>query len=494
MVTTEPTPSLQASAAHLEQIALARNSLGYYIKLVHNWRVRRHQRPWLTAIDQLLQGDLQDAEGRPSHKLMVLSWRGSGKSATAIDTCGYLIGRLFRSGLPNPHIGYISYSDNVARERGGRAVRDLIDTNKLYGSLLFPGVTVDPERKSLEGWAISSAKGDPNPTIRACGMNSSVAGHRFDHLLVLDDAFDPEAWASVAEKDSIWHTYLNVVKPTIVLGYTPILLLGTRYAQDDLPGRILETETGWTVIRTPARLEDGASAWPYESTAEDGNPHGFTPSELDLLAHDDAYSFLTQYQCLPPQAQGHIFRFGSINEGPLPKHDDIGAIYQSWDTAFTAKSRSSFNAMIEAILLKNRRALCITRVFCERMEHHYLQPTVDREKARAYEEYGMVPKVIVENKASGQTVQGARRINITNKDLESRAHNVSSPLHNGDVWLKEGFHAWKQPYIDELQAFPFGQYNDRVAATVLLLEEVFKKKTIQWPLPELVVNYGGFNR
>lgn len=66
---------------------------------------------------------------------------------------------------------------------------------------------------------------------------------------------------------------------------------------------------------------------------------------------------------------------------------------------------------------------------------------------------------------------------------ENRARPFSSYAANGHVWLMQG--AWHTPYLDELEAFPFGEHEDRVDASSGAFE-----KLMDLPTGDIQIEFG----
>src|SRR2546422_268897 len=83
-------------------LEVSRVDLPTYMEFVHGWEVRAHQRPWVTALDALLVApvcwETHEWENcfvcRVHHtrRLLIVAFRGSGKSRTLIEFAAWAIG------------------------------------------------------------------------------------------------------------------------------------------------------------------------------------------------------------------------------------------------------------------------------------------------------------------------------------------------------------------------------------------------------------------
>ena len=486
----------------VDRIIAAQRSFAAYAEFVHGWRPRPHQVEWFRALQALVDGKLTLPDGRASHKLAITAFPGSGKTDTIIEFIGYFIGRMVTAGK-RPQIGLISYADSTATGRSD-AVRDLVESRQEY-RMVF-NVRPDKGKKwAAEEWSVWHAeRGVKDPTVRAAGLQGSILSYRFPSLIIIDDPHRIEAagtevlLAGAAEKAMVWRNYNMAVKTRGVAGVTPIVLISTRLAADDLFGRLMEVEDDWFVIHTPARGEDGESAWPPDA-APNGTPCGISTVELGLLEERDPISFTTQYMALPPQAGAAIFSVWT--PWAWPQAEEVVGVFQAWDTATTKSTYSDYSAMVEGALLRDGRVF-IARVVAKQMATIALMETIKAEFARAQEFWGKRPLILVEARGSGIPVVDmlrastelpimARDIPLGRTDLITRATAVSEKFISGRVvgpW--EEWAPWLDGYRTEMRAFPRGRHDDMVAATVLLLEHIYSG--YGGPLPTYTVSYGRY--
>src|SRR3990167_6665303 len=185
----------------ITQAALSIHSFDAYIRFVHGWEPREHQRPWIAALSALGYGVIRHSkrsEGCPlckgvvgcspehrTNKLIILAWPSSGKSSVLIEFVCWMIGRSILAGQ-TPHVGYVCYGDDPAMGRSV-AIRDTISGNPRY-ALLFPTRPDKNKGWGQKEWFLQRPdQSDPHPTLRAAGFGGGILSYRFSLLGIIDD-------------------------------------------------------------------------------------------------------------------------------------------------------------------------------------------------------------------------------------------------------------------------------------------------------------------
>jgi hypothetical protein len=95
----------------------------------------------------------------------------------------------------------------------------------------------------------------------AAGVGTAVTG-RGAHIALIDDPFkDREEADSERRRDLVWDWYRSTLFTRLMPGGA-IVLIQTRWHEDDLAGRLLAAETDWEVLDLPAIDADGKALWP----------------------------------------------------------------------------------------------------------------------------------------------------------------------------------------------------------------------------------------
>lgn len=157
------------------------------------------------------------------------------------------------SATPSDTCAYLSYADRQAWGKS-KIARDMAEE---------VGVELDPYTWSGAEWRTTDGGG-----LLAAGVDGRVTGQRITGLCVFDDPFKSRQDAnSEANREAVWSFYTTVVRTR--LENASVLVVQTRWHQDDLIGRLAEKD-GWEVINLPALAEvndtlgrePGEALWP----------------------------------------------------------------------------------------------------------------------------------------------------------------------------------------------------------------------------------------
>ena len=174
---------------------------------------------------------------------------------------------------PTARVMLASYGAELADDHG-RWVRDQLRT---YGDTL--GIRLDPGSHAANRFDLEAPRGS---SIRGgmvtAGVGGSLTGKGFS-LGIIDDPFKGSDDAnSPAQRQRVWDWYQSVFYTRRAPGAS-IVLINTRWHDDDLSGRILQNEPeNWTLIDLPAiafRDDDplgrtpGQALWPEQYDAQE---------------------------------------------------------------------------------------------------------------------------------------------------------------------------------------------------------------------------------
>lgn len=206
----------------------------------------------------LLISKLEDVARGAIKRLMVFMPPGSAKS-TYVSLL-FAAWWLARNG--DKHILASSYSADLA-ERWSRKVRALIEE---HGAAL--GVELSKDMQSVSHWALGSGG-----EYRAAGVGGSITGFRAWLGIIDDSVKNREEADSETMRERTWEWFVADYETRLVPD-APLVVIGTRWHDDDHYGRILRraAEIGehWDVVKLPAFAGDddplgrkrGEPLWP----------------------------------------------------------------------------------------------------------------------------------------------------------------------------------------------------------------------------------------
>lgn len=157
---------------------------------------------------------------------------------------------------PERSIIAASYNSELAGDFG-REVRNIIASPEHLA--LFPGSGLAQDSQAANRWHTQAGG-----SYVAAGVGTAVTGRGADLLLIDDPHKDRAEADSEVSRDHVWNWYTS----TAYTRLTPngcVVLIQTRWHEDDLAGRLLEAQKHggdqWEVINLPAII-DGKALWP----------------------------------------------------------------------------------------------------------------------------------------------------------------------------------------------------------------------------------------
>lgn len=191
-----------------------------------------------------------------------------------------------------------SYSADLAAEFG-RQARNLVDSRE-YKNIFDTTLAEDSQSKST--WS-TNGRGKYN----ALGVGGAATGKGADILIVDDPIKNRKDADSFLIRENIFKWYQSTAR-TRLSPTGAIILVVTRWHDDDLPGRLLLEENGiqWEVISFPAISEEeeqyrqkGEALWPTRFNLEN-----LLQTKIDV----GTYEWSSLYQQNPLNAESQEFK------------------------------------------------------------------------------------------------------------------------------------------------------------------------------------------
>ena len=429
-------------------LMLARNDLACYCLAM--WRGFE-----LAAHHQLIIDKLESVERGEILKLAI--WAPPRHGKTLLADILYPLWFLGRN--PQKSIITITYgqqlSDDIGR-RVGNMMRDPIHR------AIFPECRLADNAASMRRFSTTLGG-----HYYAVGRGGPITG-RGAHLLLIDDPVKDAAEArSEVFRRGLHEWYSSVARTRLQPGGA-IVLISTRWNEDDLPGRLLREAAGedLQVLRLPAIAECDDS---FRRAGEALWPAKFPLETLQQIRRDvgDA-TWASLYQQRPSAASGTIFRrewFHYYGEPPRFKR-----IVQSWDCAYKTGAENDYSVCTTWGVAENG---CYYLVHYWRGKVEF--PELKRRMCWLASEYHP-NQILVEDQSSGQSAIQELRSETAlpivavkvDRDKISRARAVTPLIEAGKVFLRESA-PYLPDYLDELAAFPTGVHDDAVDSTTQAL-------------------------
>ena len=459
---------------YLRAIETARTDFFSFVKfiapsLVQNFKVGKH----IGVISRKLQKIIDSPDPQ---RLMVFLPPRSSKSLL----CSQLFPSWYIGNYPSHEIMSISHSDQLASDFG-RTVRDILKM-PLYQEI-FPGVNLREDVRAAGKW-----KTKQHGIYYAAGVRSQIAG-RGAHIALIDDAMSEEDAFSEAGRRYIKEWYPSGLR-TRLMPNGSIIIINTRYHEDDLCGWLLSNETEdtipWDVISIPAWLDE-------ESAALLDLPEGtsyfpeWKPDKLlrldeaEIRANNGAKYWQALYMQNPTPDEGSTIKANWFKNWELEDPPECELIIQTYDTAFSTRSTADYSVIqtwgiFEWLTtdLAGRETLSPNLILLGNLRERLEYPELRRTAQDLYDSYS--PDIcIIEKKASGQSlIQDMRRAGLPvldylpDRDKVSRVHAITPILESGRVWMPRG-RDWSEDLFAEAIQFPYGRHDDQVDAMAMAI-------------------------
>lgn len=192
---------------------------------------------------------LQAVERGDIDRLMIAMPPRHGKSQLA----SRLFPAWFLGRNPRKQIIAASYNSDVSSDFG-RDVRNMVGSEE-FGEI-FPKVSLAVDSK-----AANRMNTNQGGTYIAAGVGTAITG-RGAHVALIDDPFKDRAEAdSERQRDSVWAWYQSTLYTRLMPGGA-IVVINTRWHDDDLSGRLLNGNDKWELLELPAINAAGEALWP----------------------------------------------------------------------------------------------------------------------------------------------------------------------------------------------------------------------------------------
>lgn len=392
---------------------------------------------------------------------MVLMPPGSAKSTYAsVLFPSFLLAR------PNRSIIGASNSATLAEQFSRRVQNEAKENASTLG---YSPLTI-----SAELWHT-----DNGGQYRAAGVGGTVTGFRADYAILDDPIRGREDAESETIREKTWNWYRADLTTRLKPGGS-IVLIQTRWHQDDLAGRLLEVEgdkaTGgrWRVVSIPAQAvandplgrEPGEWLWSDDEYGY-GDLLRLTKADFERAGAMRDWSAL--YQQTPTALEGSIFKvaqIATVEMAPAGKN-----IVRGWDLAATEQTGTRDPDWTVGVkFLRNDEGrfivLDVVRfrggpdeveaaiVNTAHQDGHGVRISIPQDPGQA----GKQQVLYLTRKLAGYRVESSTETG----DKATRAAPVASQVNVGNLAIVRA--PWNRSFLDELAAFPSGTKDDQVDA------------------------------
>jgi predicted phage terminase large subunit-like protein len=463
-----------ATLSDREALNNCRSSLlDFVMRVDKTYKIGLHHRKLASLLEDM-------ALGRKDRCTVSMPPRFGKSQLTSVYFPAWYIGNF-----PDRQIMMVTHTADLSVDFG-RKVRNLVDSEEF--KKIFPDVSLAADSKSAGRWNTSNGG-----VYYATGIGGAIAGRGADFLCI-DDAVNEQDILNgnydVLDKAYDWYAY---GARTRLMPNGCVAIVGTRWAQNDLIGRVIQDMVRnpeadqWEVVEFPAIFEKEVEVANEDGVAETKiEPVSLWPEQwsieslLRTKASMPPFQWNAQYMQHPTSAEAAIIK----REWWRPWEEDnppyCEYVIMSLDAAAEKNNRADFTALTTwgVFTAPNEKGDPISNIILlNSIKERWEFPTLKR---RAYEEYKEWNPdwFVVEKKSAGvQLYQEMRSSGVPvqeftphrgSGDKTARLNSVSDIFASGLVWYPAG-RRWAEEVVDEVCGFPAMAHDDIVDATVMAL-------------------------
>lgn len=444
MTSSQPSPA-EAARELLRRRRARRRLLDFTNYTFPQYRAEAFHTLLADTLDRVLAGEIK--------RLMVFAPPQHGKSElVSVRFPAYWLAQR-----PDDPVILTSYAASLAYSKS-RQARGVIEGPEWR--VLFPGVETNPESRAVDHWGLKDSRGE----LLAAGVGGPITGHGAKLGIIDDPVENWEQAQSETYREKTWEWYRTTFRTRIHEGGAIVLVM-TRWHLGDLAGKLLAQDPGqWTVLRLPA-LSKGEGDPLGRAEGEPLCPLRFSRKALLAIKRDiGSRAWSAEYDGDPVAAEGNLFKrawFPIVGTAPA-----LARRVRYWDRAATPGGGDYTAGVLmaeadgiyyvedvkrgqwstgerEAITKQTAQLDASRHVTTVWLEQEPGSSGVDSAKATI--------KALAGFDVHAETVTGSKEV---------RAGPFAAQAEAGNVRLVSG--RWNEAYLDELTAFPNGEYDDQV--------------------------------
>jgi len=383
-----------------------------------------------------IAGKLEAVERGAIRKLMIFVPPRYGKSElTSVKFPAWYLGRH-----PDRRIIHTSYAAALSNTFSRRTRNLLADTR--YQELF--DVRLAADSMSVEHWNLQGQRGG----FISAGLGGAITGHGAN-VFIIDDPIKDQAEAdSAAHREAVWEWYGAVARTRLEPDAAMVLIM-TRWHDDDLAGRLLK-QGGWTVVNLPVLAEEqdlmgrapGEPLWPERYTLQ---------AVLEIKAEVPPRVWEALFRGQPRVQEGQLIKrdwFQWFTELP-PGCERFGGI----DTATSLKTSADHMSLLD-VCRDAPGYLYVDEVLLERLTVRGFSKHVSaRHAAVGYRD------IQIEENAAGEAVKQAI-------EEQGREDRTNPPVHGFKTSTDKVVRVSEFSHLIENGTLKFKRGNPRVAALV----------------------------
>ena len=296
------------------------------------------------------------------------------------------------------------------------------------------------------------------------GIMSGITGNAGDLILIDDPVKNRQEADSQVYRDRLWEEWENSIMTRTQAG-TKIILIQTRWHEDDLAGRVIAREKYVEVVNIPVEAEENDILGRAVGDAlcpEIGKDNKWL-QDFKQRYQEGKRAWNALYMGRPTSAEGNIFkREWWKYYTKLP--EKLPLIGISVDATFKDSDTSDFVAI--EVWGKLNGDYYLLDLIKKRMDF----PETLKAIRHMASKYPQKHSILVEDKANGSAIISMLRheiegiIPITPQESKvARANAITGIVESGNVYLPE-YADFTGEFVEEFASFPNGAHDDLVDA------------------------------
>lgn len=453
----------------------------YYCFHVHNqaFLEGRGDMQWIPSkFHRFLCDTVQDFIERDTDKafeILILNTPPQhGKSTTITETLPSWY--LMRN--PDKNVIEVSYGDDLAERFGKRNLEKVKEFGKYFG------VSVDKRKATAREFQLSKHRG----RMISKGFGSGLTGHT-GNLIVIDDPIKNREQAdSERQRDAIWDEFRDSIVTRTSAG-AKIILIMTRWHEDDLAGRIMaEMSDKATMINLPCECDEEDDPLGREIgdalCPEIGKGNEWLADfKATHTSEQGLRSWNALYQGRPTAKEGNMlhrdwWEYYEVSDYEMGKMR-FDTMIMSVDAAFKDEKQNDYVAI--GVWAKKGARIYLVDLVNEHLNFTNTVRKIKVMKAR----YPQISSVLIEDKANGTAIIQVLKDEIfgitavrPDASKEARVNAVSFLIEAGNVYLpKDKKFTWE--FVEQCSQFPNGKHDDMVDCMSQALSRLMRAKGFQ---------------
>lgn len=370
---------------------------------------------------------------------------------------------------PDKRVAGLSYAKDLASDMNADVQRIMLsdEYRQLFPASWLGNKADISAKRNSEGFGVPGKKG----SYVGQGVGGPLTGKKVDLGIIDDPIKNAKEALSPTIKKSIWNWYVSTFKTRLSKNSGEIIM-ATRWATDDLSGRVIANSPKAKVLAFPAINKQG------EALVPELHP-------LDKLLETKAilgdYFWSAMYQQSPKQEGGAIFKDEWVKYY-LPKDlpTSFDTVVHSWDMTFKDSEGTDF--VVGQVWGKKGANAYLLHQVRARMSFTATLKAVKR----MADEFPKGLRKLVEDKANGPAVIDSLKNTVAglvpvepDGSKVARAHAITAVWESGNVYLPhKDIAPWITDFVEEITTFPVGANDDQVDGMTQALRDLYQRKTL----------------